>query len=497
MDPPETRYAKSGDIRIAYQVLGRGPVDLVYGRAAVSHLELAWEEPTLAGYYRSLAGFTRLILWDKRGTGLSDRAVGLPTLEERMDDVRAVLDAVGSRRAVLFGGSESAALEILFAATYPERTLGLVLLGPVVRGLWAPDFPWARTREEHEEILRTSENDWGSEAHVRRLVAAIAPSRLHDAAFRRWSGRLLRFGSSPSADEALARMNMEIDVRAALSAVHVPTLVMLTRSDPFVRPESVEYVASQIPGARLIALPGSDYLAWANSEGRSAQLAELRRFVTDLPSAAEADRVLMTVLFADIVGSTRRASQLGDRAWTELRDRFFHRAKAEVVRFRGRQIKTTGDGLLAVFDGPTRAVRGACAMREEARAAGLEIRAGLHTGECLVADNDVHGIAVHIASRVSERAGPGEVLVSGTVRDLSVGSGVRFRDRGRYALRGVEGKWRMFSAEDGVVPPAARGGRRAAPPSPTGREGRKPQRTRRRLIASSARPAVSRPSVSG
>ena len=447
MEVPEVRYARSGDLRIAYQVLGSGPVDLVYGRTAISHLELIWEEPSVAGFFRELATAARVILWDKRGVGLSDRAVGTPTLEDRMDDVRAVMDAARSRRAVIFGATDTAAMALLFAAIYPERTLGLMLIEPTVRGAWAPDFPFAPTREEVEETIRISAEDWGSPAHIDRLLATHAPSRLADPDFKRWYGRVIRFGSSPSAAAALARMNLEIDVRATLSAVHVPTLILKCPGDRTVRGENSDYVAAHVAAAQLVTIPGRDHFFWANPEASAASLGAQKAFLTSLPlSLPDEDRVLQTVVFADIVGSTQLASRLGDRGWRELLDSFLAESRAEVTRFRGRMVKSTGDGYLATFDGPTRAVRFAQSVQGMARRRGLELRVGVHTGECLIQDNDVVGIAVHLASRICDSAGSGEVVTSRTVRDLSVGSEVRFEERGSHQFKGIEGTWETFLA---------------------------------------------------
>jgi class 3 adenylate cyclase len=442
----ETRYAESGGVHIAYQVFGKGPVDLVYGRAAVSHLELAWDQPDLARQLGEFAKFSRVILWDKRGTGLSDRSVGAPTLEERIDDVRAVMDAVNCPRAVLFGGYDTAALNLLFAASYPQRTLGLALIAPLIRGLWSSDFPWAWTREEYDRWIQQSEKDWGTEAHIDRLTARYAPSRLGDSEFKNWFGRVIRFGSSPSADRALIRMNMEIDVLDTLSSVHVPTLVMQCPEDRVVRPEVSEYVASHIGGARLVQIPGIDDFAWANTAAFDAVVTAMREFIANLPrEVPEDDRVLFTVLFVDVVDSTPKLAALGDRGWTDLIGRLLNSSRAEVSRYRGRVVKTTGDGLLAIFDGPTRAVHCAERIRDFAKDLSVEVRAGLHTGECILGDGDVTGIAVHIASRICSSANGGEVLASRTVRDLSVGSDVHFVEREARPLKGLEGTWVTYS----------------------------------------------------
>jgi class 3 adenylate cyclase len=449
MNPSEVRYAKSGDVHVAYQLLGSGPIDLVLGFSGISQLEVMWEEPACAHQFRKIAEFTRLILFDKRGVGLSDRNVGIPTLEDRMDDIRAVMDAAGSQKAVLFGTLDGAPLSILFAATYPEKTLALILWGGQARSLQAPDYPWAKTRQEWEAEIRRDEEEWGSPAHVERMTSQLAPSRAHDPEFLRYLGRRLRFGASPAEGNALSRMNMQIDVRSTLSAIHVPTLVMYT---PHSRASSVDdarYLADHIPGAELVEIRCPDHLFWTTEEGTTEVIGSMRRFVEGLVGFPETDRILTTVLFTDLVGSTQRASELGDRRWGELLDRHVAGVKQEVARHRGTLIKTTGDGSLAMFDGPTRAIRCALTLRGRAQGDGLSMRAGLHTGECVLKGGDVQGIAVHIASRVADLAEGGEVLTSGTVRDLSVGSSLRFQDRGARTLRGVEGKWRIFSVAGG------------------------------------------------
>ena len=447
METPEVKYATSGKVHIAYQVVGHGPVDFLLARSGVYHLEIAWDHPLNARFQQELASLGRLIVFDKRGTGLSDRDVGVATLEQRMDDGRAVLDDVGSKRAILVAARDAASLAILFAATYPARTRGLILMSPLAMGVWSPECPWSPTREQWEGVLQRDRSEWGSAAHVRRLVSELAPDRADDAEFKRWLGRLVRSGASPADGLALARMNMEIDVRPVLPAVHVPTLVLHPIGDRAVNLEHGRYVAAHIPGTRLVEIPGSNHLFWLSEEETKAFFAEIHRFVRGLTDVPETERVLTTVLFTDIVESTRQASRLGDRAWGEIMGQFFEGARSETAAFRGVIIKTIGDGFLAIFDGPTRAVRCACALRDRARTAGLEIRAGLHTGECIVKDGDVLGIAVHIAARVSNEAANGEILVSGTVRDLSVGSDIRFTDRGTRVLKGLEDTWRVFSAD--------------------------------------------------
>jgi class 3 adenylate cyclase/pimeloyl-ACP methyl ester carboxylesterase len=444
---PEVRYARSGDVRIAYEVFGTGPVDLLYGRTAISQLELVWEEPGVAAYFRELGTAARVILWDKRGVGLSDRAVGTPTLEDRMDDLRAVMDAADSRRAVIFGSTDTAAMALLFAATYPERTLGLIMIDPTARGAWAPDFAVAPTREEVEETIRLSDEDWGTPAHIDRLLSTQAPSRLADPAFKRWYGRVIRFGSSPSAAASLARMNLEIDVRAALPAVHVPTLIMKCPGGRAAREGNSDYVASHVAGAQVVNIPGRDLLFWANPEACAASLLAKKSFLASIPSSMpDEDRVLKTVVFADIVDSTRRASELGDHGWRIVLESFLAASRADITRFRGHLVKTTGDGFLATFDGPTRAVRFAQTARDQAKQRGLELRAGVHTGECLLTKDDVVGIAVHLASRICDSAAGGEIVTSRTVRDLSVGSEVQFQERESSTFKGVEGRWETFLA---------------------------------------------------
>ncbi len=437
-------------MHVAYQTVGDGPVDLVLGFSGISQLEVMWEEPSCARFFRQLADFSRLILFDKRGTGLSDRNVGIATLEDRMDDIRAVLDAVGSERTALFGTLDGTPLTLLFAATYPEKTVALILWGGQARSLWAPDYPWAKTEEQWEAEIRRDEADWGSPAHIERVTAQLAPSRLRDPEFKRWLSRRVRFGASPAEGSALSRMNMQIDVRWALPALHVPTLVMYT---PASRASSVEdgrFLASKIPGAQVAEVDCPDHLFWTTAEGTREAVGVMRRFVEGLGSSPESDRILTTVLFTDLVGSTQLASAMGDRRWGELLDRHFASARRELARHRGTLIKTTGDGMVAVFDGPTRAIRCALSLRDGARTDGLTLRAGLHTGECVLKSGDVQGIAVHIASRISDRAGPGEVLVSGTVRDLSVGSDIPFRDLGAHPLKGVEGEWRVYATGEGL-----------------------------------------------
>jgi len=436
---PETRYVKSGDVHIAYQVTGDGPVDLVWVPGSVSHLELDWEEPLRVRFLQRLAAFARLIRFDKRGTGLSDRVAGAPTLEERMDDVRAVMDAVGSERAALFGVSEGGAMSLLFAATYPERTSALVLHGAKARSVWAEDYPWGTTVETYERAFADLSETWGR-TDDRFLL--LAPSLADDARQREWYRTVQRLGASPGTVIALLQMNMGIDVRHVLPTIRVPTLVLHATGDRMVPVEHGRYIAERIPGARYVELPGDDH-AWFTSNADRI-LREMEELLTGTHRAVELDRILATILFTDIVGSTQRLAELGDLRWRDVLEGHFRLARSELVRHRGREVKTTGDGLLATFDGPGRAIRCATAIRDAVRQLGIEIRAGLHTGEVEILNEDLGGIAVHTGARVAAAAGPGEVLVSSTVKDLVAGSGIEFEDRGAHALKGVPGEWRLF-----------------------------------------------------
>jgi pimeloyl-ACP methyl ester carboxylesterase len=441
--PPKTRYTKSGSVHLAYQVLGEGPPDLVFVSGWVSHIELYWEWPESAHFLRRLASFGRLILFDKRGTGLSDRvpSAELPTLEQRMDDVRAVMDAAGSERAALLGLSEGGPMQILFAATHPARTTALVLMSSFARVLQAPDYPEGVPLEAFEMILRRVEERWGEGA----LLRALAPGLADNSRMREYWARFQRSAASPAAAVDLLRMAADIDVRPILSAVAVPTLVLHRTGDGFVRVEQGRHLGRHITGARYIELDGEDHLPWLGDA--EIVLGEIQEFLTGARDAPEPDRALATVLFVDLVGSTERAAALGDRRWREFLESFYARVRREIERFRGREIDTAGDGFLAAFDGPARGVRCACAINDALRPLGARIRAGLHTGECETIGEKLGGIAVHIGARVTALAAPDEVLVSSTVKDLVAGSGLRFQDRGVHALRGVPGEWRLFAVE--------------------------------------------------
>jgi class 3 adenylate cyclase len=435
---PETRYTRSGDVNIAYQVIGQGPLDLVYVMGWVTNLEAFWQEPSVARFFQRLASFSRLILFDKRGTGLSDRVPikELPTLEQRMDDVRAVMDAAGSDRAALFGVSEGGPMCALFAATYPQRTAALVLYGSYAKRLRAPDYPWAPTSEEREHWYELLEQGWGGVVDI----ATMAPNA--DPRFREWWARYLRMSASPAAALAFGRMNAEIDIREVLPSIQVPTLILHRTGDLDMDVGGARYMASRIAGAKYLELPGDDHLPFVGDQ--EAILDEIEEFLTGARRQADLDRVLATVLFTDMVGSTERSAALGDKGWSDLLEAHNRVIREELDRFRGREVDTAGDGFFATFDGPARAIRCACAMRNELARLGIEIRAGLHTGECELVGDKVRGLAVNIGSRVASLARPGEVLVSSTVKDLVAGSGLEFTDRGVHTLRGVPGEWRLF-----------------------------------------------------
>ncbi len=445
MDVPETRYARSGDISIAYQVVGEGPFDVVFVPGFVSNVDYGWEEPSLARFYERLASFSRLILFDKRGTGLSDRVKDVPTLETRMDDVRAVMEAAGSERAAIMGVSEGGPMTALFAATYPDRTFAAVLYGSPPRYVWAPDYPWGATLEEYRRDIDETERRWGTRDYSDELLQWLAPSAANDDDFKRWFHMYVRLSASPGAAADLERMNMEIDVRHVLPAIRVPTLVINRAGD---RADRARYVAAQIPGARYVELPGRDHAPWVGDG--DAVVDAVKEFVTGVWEERgweemEPDRVLATVLFTDIVGSSEKAASLGDRGWRELLERHHALVRRQLVRFRGVEIDTAGDGFLASFDGPARAIRCACAITKAMPELGLEVRSGLHTGECELADGKVAGIAVHTGARVASLAEPEEVLVSSTVKDLVAGSEISFEDRGAHALKGIPGEWRLYA----------------------------------------------------
>jgi|RhiMetdeSRZDD1v2_1073273.scaffolds.fasta_scaffold352133_2 pimeloyl-ACP methyl ester carboxylesterase len=436
---PKTHYAKAGDISIAYQVTGDGPIDLVRVPGWISNIDYDWEYPPQARLIERLSRFTRFIRFDKRGTGLSDREVGYPTLEQRMEDVHAVMDAVGSERAVLFGSSEGGNMSMLFAATYPDRTAGLILHGCQARGEWAPDYPWAPTRDETDKQLAELERDWGSAIDLRDG----APSLANDRLAQEWSAAYMRYAASPKAALLMWKLGAEVDVRDILSSIRVPTLVLQKEHDRWTKQEEGRYLASHIPDAKFVLLPGTDHLIWGDGQDRLIE--EIEEFVTGVRPVQPYERVLLTVLFTDIVGSTRLAAEKGDRQWKELLQKHHDVARNEFRRHGGTEVKSTGDGFLSSFVGPTPAINCATAMRDRMASLGIPIRAGIHTGECDIRAGDLSGLAVHLASRLLTHAAEGDVVVSRTVKDLLVGSEFKFDDRGKTALRDIPGVWQIYA----------------------------------------------------
>jgi class 3 adenylate cyclase len=431
---PETRYARSGDLRIAFQVIGNGALDLVFVPGFISNLDIAWESPVRVHFFTRLSSFSRLILFDKRGTGLSDRVSDMPTLEERMDDVRAVMDATGSERAALFGISEGGAMSVLFAATYPERTQSLVLYGTYSH------FPTrVLANEQLEEFLSVIEQSWGTGA----TLPYFAPTKASDLIAKEAWGRYERNGASPSAVISLMRMNSKIDVRHVLPSVRVPTLILHREGDTRVSVDAARYAAQAIPDARLLELPGIDHLIWVGDTDAIADAAA--EFLSGSRADIEPDRILATVLFTDIVDSTRRAAELGDRSWHTLLAQHDVIVRRELERFHGHELKALGDGFMATFDGPARAIRCAVAVVEAVRPLGIDVRSGLHTGEIELTNTDAKGIAVHVAARIAGLAHGGEVLASQTVRDLVAGSNLHFSDRGLHRLKGLPKRVRLFA----------------------------------------------------
>ncbi len=439
---PETMYARSGDVNIAYQVIGDAPLDLVFVMGWVSHLEYFWREPNFARFLRRLASFSRLILFDKRGTGLSDRVPinQLPTLEQRMDDVRAVMDAVGSERAALCGVSEGGPMCSLFAATYPEKTLALVMIGSYAKRVRDEEYPWGPTAEQREHFFEVMRQQWGGPVGIDER----APSLANDPQFREWWATYLRMGASPGAAVALTQMNAEIDVRHVLGTIRVPSLVIHRTDDQCLKVEEGRFLAERIPGAKFVEFPGHDHLPFVGDQ--DAILDEMEEFLTGVRHSLEPDTVLATVLFTRIVGAKEHAERLGQKNWNDLTRRLHSHITKEIEWFRGREIDFAGDPPLAIFDGPARAIRCAAAITEYASRLGIEMRSGLHTGECEIVDGTVRGVAADIGMCVAYAAKPGEVLVSRTVKDLVAGSGINFEDRGIRTLAGC-GEWRLFAVQ--------------------------------------------------
>ena len=431
----QIKYAKSGDVHIAYRVFGDGPRDIVLIPGTLSHVELLWEVPSNEHLLKRLTAFARVIVFDKRGQGLSDRVAEF-TLEERIDDVRAVMDAAGSERATIYGWSEGGPMCLMFAATYPHRTSALILFGSFAS---MREKPWGVPPDGFELFLGQLDAHWGEGV----LLRLNAPSRSNDPAFVQWFARIERAAASPGSVLTLMRANYQLDVRHLLPTIHAPTLILHRAGDALTPVDAGRYLAEHIPGAKYIEMPGTDHMV-TDTETQDFIADEIEEFITGTRRHLEPDRVLATVMFTDIVRSTERAAELGDSRWRELLSSYYAVLRKELNAFRGHEVNTVGDGLLATFDGPNRAIRCACSARERLRPLGLQVRSGLHTGECELIGDDVGGIAVHIAARVAASAQPDEVLVSSTVKDLVAGSGLRFDDRGEHALKGVPGEWRLF-----------------------------------------------------
>jgi len=440
---PETKYARSGDVHIAYQVFGDGPMDVVTSPGWISHMEYQWEQPLLAHFLRRPTSYARVLLFDKRGTGLSDRTTGVPTLEECMDDIRAVMDAEGSERAALVGHYDSGAHSAMFAATYPERTSALIIVGGYAKGARDETYPFGPDPAVTGMVAAAIHDEWGKGT----TVPVIAPSMAGDRAFAEFWARYERLSASPGAAASLFQMMAEMDIRDILPNIQAPTLIIHRTDHPAVPIESARYLADHIPDARLVELPGTDALPYTPSGGDDV-LDEIQEFLTGVREGPPSDRVLATVLFTDIVDSTKRASELGDSAWRELLDRHDAAVRRQLDRYRGIEVGTAGDGFVAMFDGPARAIQCALAVRDNLEPLGLDVRAGLHTGEIERSGAEVRGIAVHIGARVAALAGAGEVLASSTVKDLVVGSGIDFETRGSHALKGVPDEWRIFAVRN-------------------------------------------------
>jgi class 3 adenylate cyclase len=446
MDVPDVRYTRAGDVAIAYQVVGDGPVDLLFVRGSIADLLASWDQPLFVKHVERLAAFSRLILFDKRGSGLSDPVRQLPTLEARMDDMRAVLDAVGVGEAAIWTAHEGARLAALFAATYPERTRALALYDPSARGVWAPDYPWAPPEDEWRRELREIADRWGERDYLIERGRRYVPSRADDQAFLDWFVWYGRRSASPASAVAFQRMVMEGDVREVLPVVRAPTLVLHRTGSA----AEARYVVERLPNSRAVEIPGLvDGFTWADARADEIGLREVELFLTGLGAKLEPDRVLATVLFTDIVGSTQKVAEVGDAAWRDLLAEHHALVRRLLALHRGVEIDTAGDGFFASFDGPGRAIACARAIRDQVRELGLEIRAGVHTGECELIDGKLGGIAVSIGARVAAEADAGGVLATGTVKDLVAGSGTAFEDRGEHELKGVPGSWRLYAVVDG------------------------------------------------
>lgn len=440
---PKTKYARSDDVCIAYQITGEGPVDLVLAPGTMSHLDLDWEIPRRALFFERFSKFCRLIRFDKRGTGLSDRPVKMATLEERTDDIRAVMDAVGIERASLLGASEGGSMACLFAATYPQRVCSLLVWGAQARWIASPDHPWGQNQAEHNQMLAMVLDDWPSFEYITGPGAGVGTDA--DPAHIESIARYMRAAASPSAVYAYEMMNGQIDTRPILSAIQAPTLVMNRTGDPCAHVEAARDMASRIPGARFLEYPGNSHSMMLDD--MEVILADIQEFVTGERPIASSDRILATVLFLDVASSTERATELGDAAWRNLLNAYYVIVRKELARFRGKEMNTAGDGFLATFDGPARAIRCALAITQTVKQLNIAVRAGIHTGECELMGDNVGGIAVHTGARVMAMAAPGTVLVTGTVKDLVAGSGIEFKNFGSHELKGLPGEWRLFIAD--------------------------------------------------
>ncbi len=438
---PEVHYARSGEVSIAYQIIGEGPVDIVFARGFTGDLLSTWEQPLLARHVLGLAEHGRLLMLDKRGTGLSDRVAGVPTLETRMDDLRAVMDAVGSEQAMLWSGQEGTRMATLFAATYPERTTGLVVLDPSAKGLPTADYPWAPTEGAWKETLREVREGWGTRTFLEKLLRTMAPTMADDEGFQDWFVTHMRRSLSPGAATAFYRMMMDADVAEVLPAVRVPTLILFSPAHR----GPAEYFDRRIPNTQLVELATmqGDF-TWLDDLTHEATMRAVGSFVEHLTRREQPDTILSTVLFTDIVGSTEKQAALGDRGWKELVQRHHAIVRDKLSRFRGSENDTAGDGFYATFDGPARAIRCALEVAQRVRDLGIEIRAGIHTGECEVIEGKCGGLTVSIGARVAASAGPSEVRVSQTVKDLVAGSGLAFEDAGEHELKGVPDRWRLY-----------------------------------------------------
>ena len=441
---PKTKYTKSGDINIAYQVIGEGPIDFVYIPGWVSNIDMMWSEPRLAAFLTKLTSFSRLILFDKRGTGLSDRLNKYSTLEERMDDIRAVMDAVGSEKAILFGHSEGGSVSALFAGTYPERTIALIAFGVFAKRKYSKDYPWAPTDVERESSYKMIEENW-ADGDMQGL-RAVVPTLADDIKFMDWFASYLRAGASPRAALELQRMNTEVDITGILGSIKVPTLLLFRTDDKDVHVNEGKYIAERIPDSKLVELPGGDHLFWVGDS--YSVLAEIEEFVTGIRPNKVFNRVLYTILFTDIVRSTEHLSKSGDKEWMVVLERHNSIVRTELRRFNGKEIKSTGDGFLATFDGPSRAIRCAEAIRDAVKILEIEITAGIHTGECEIFDaGDIGGIAVHVAARVLNKAEPSQILITMTVKHLLGGTGLQFEDIGNVTLKGIDETYSLYALQ--------------------------------------------------